>query len=84
MSSNPEPEDTIRYSDAQSPIMETNPHGPKAICLLEVQRRVVRIGLQQSECAVRESLNIRRESAVRVPKVRGGVVDHKTVERPDS
>jgi hypothetical protein len=84
MSSNPEPEDSVRYFNAQSPVMETDPHGPQAVCLLEVQRRVVRISLQQRECAIRKSLNTRRESAVGVPKIWSGAVDHKTVERPDS
>ncbi len=64
--------------------METNPHGPEATRLLEVQRRVVRISFQQGECTVGDSLNIRRESAVQTPIIRSGVVDHKTVERPDS
>jgi hypothetical protein len=64
--------------------METNPHRPKAIRLLEVQRWVVRISLEQCECPVRGTLNICRKSAVRNPEIRSGVVDHKTVERPDS
>ena len=84
MSSNPEPEDTVPDINAQCPVMQSNPHGPEAIRPLEVQRRVVRIGLQQRERPVRESSNIRREIPVRSPIIWSGVVGHKTVERPDS
>jgi hypothetical protein len=45
---------------------------------------VARVGLQQGECAIRENPNIRREGPVRNLIFRGGVVDHNTVERPDS
>src|ERR1019366_1483409 len=64
--------------------METDPHGPEIICFLEVQRRVVRIGLQQSECPVGQSLDVCRQISIAAPEIRGGVVDHRTVERPDS
>jgi len=64
--------------------MNTYPHGPEAVDLLEVQRGVVGIRLQESKSAICEGLDVFRKGAVRTPEVRSGLVDHKSVERPDS
>jgi hypothetical protein len=45
MCTNPEPEDAIFNLRSQRPVVKTNPHGPKYINPLEVQRRVVGVGL---------------------------------------
>ena len=80
----PEPQNAFLRFNAQRPVMDADAHGPESVNFLQVQRRVVRIGFQQSECPVCQSLNTSRKRTVRSPKIRNSVVDHKIVERPDS
>lgn len=84
MGANPEPEDTVFHLDGQRPVMNAYSHGPEGAGSLEVQRRVIRIRLQQHEGSVRDGLNTGRKGFVRTPEVWSGVVDHRSEERPDS
>jgi len=57
MGSDPEPKYAILYFKPQCTVVKTNSCGPEGFSLLEVQRRVVRIGFQLSERSIRQTLN---------------------------
>lgn len=56
----PDPENAVRRIDAERAIMEADADGSEATNSLEVERRVLRIGLEQLETLVRERADLSR------------------------
>ena len=83
MASNPEPQHTVIDLDPQSTVMESHAGRPETASFLEVEGGVCRIRLQQNECLVCKGPNLKWEGAITLPKVRGSMVCHNAVERPD-
>ncbi len=54
MGSNPKPEQPVRNLYSERSVMQTNSSGPEAPDFLEVERRMLRISLEQLESFVRE------------------------------
>ena len=80
MAANPEPEQAVGDFDRQGPIVETDPGGPETADLLQVNRRVSGVALQEREGPVRKIPYLVRESAVARPESRRGVVIQSLVD----
>lgn len=68
---------------AQGPVMDTDACRPEFSNTLEVQRRMMRVGLEQFEVSVGNDTNLPRESLVEGPKSRRGEVPHISRDPPD-
>lgn len=72
--SNPEPHDTFRPVVRQHPVVQTDAGRPEAANPLEVERRVIRVQLQQSKVLVRKITHLFWQSIVEPPKPGRGEV----------
>jgi hypothetical protein len=73
MLSDPEPKIFVSQTDGESAVLQRHADRPDFLAapvadLLELQRRVLRIGFQQRKLLVRPSLNVRRKTLVIVQK----------------
>lgn len=80
--SDPVPEDSLRRLDADCPVVVAHAHRPMPSNLLEVQRWMTRVCLQEGEVLVRQLLNVRWQATVVIPEVGVGVMTHSSEQRP--
>ena len=66
--SDPEPYNSIRSGNAQSPISESDTYRPETVYLFEVQRRMTRVAIKEIEVGVRQLLDRWWKSGVALPK----------------
>lgn len=79
---NPDPQYAIFHIHAQGSIAESDANGPIPTDLLEVERRMLGVRLQQREVLVRKQPNIRRKGLVSPPEVSGRVMGQSRRDRP--
>lgn len=78
----PEPDDIVAVLHRSSPIVDTHSGRPHPSHLLEVQRWMPRVILEEAEVRVGKLLNLFRELLVEPPELRGRAVFYKSVLRP--
>jgi len=84
MRPDPEPHDApVRTVDGENAIVKSDSARPEAADLLEVERRVTGVGLQDNKLLVGKALNGRRERAVGCPKTMSREVLQISVDLPD-
>ena len=71
---NPKPDVFVRKPDRYGPVFQRHPRGPDFLSvafaeLLELERRMVRVVLQQRELLIRPSANVGRQCAIILPEI---------------
>ena len=69
MAADPEPHKAVRSFDREGPMMTSDPSGPKATDLFEMQRRVTRVFFQVRVGPIGEPLNFWRQGSIAGPKI---------------
>ena len=69
MAADPEPHKAVRNFDREGPIMTSDPSGPKATDLFEIQRRVTRVFFQVRVRPIGEPLNFWRQGSIAGPEI---------------
>jgi hypothetical protein len=82
MGSDPEPEYSVRCIYSQRSMMQACPHRPEPADLLEMERWMLWVCLQQTECFVGECPNRDCKCTIASPEGGRGVMVHSFVERP--
>ena len=82
MGSDPVPQDPARCLDADGTAGVAHPDGPVPSDLLEVQRRMPGVRLQDAEVLVGQLLDVLRQPAVVLPEVGVGMITHSSEQRP--
>ena len=82
MAPDPKPQDTIRGVDGQRAIMGTDASGVEPAHSLEMQRRVLWIGLEELELLIGEGPDLLWQLLVSAPEARGRIMDQSFRERP--
>lgn len=80
MNANPEPDDSIRCLNFNRSVMEPDAGRPESADFLEMQRRMLRICLQEFKSSVGLFTDGSREGVVVRPKIRSSVVDQIFVD----
>lgn len=80
----PEPEHPIQYLHPNCAVVHAHPRRPECTHLLEMERRMLRVGLQEGKCFVGECLNRFRQSAVAGPEGGRGVAVHNYLDCPSA
>jgi hypothetical protein len=84
MRTDPEPHDAaLRTVDAENAVVESHSARPEAADPLEVKRRMMCVGLQESILLVGQALNCRREGALARPEPGSREVLQISVHLPD-
>ena len=78
----PEPHHDVFMFHSKRPVMQADPNGPKASQPLEVQRRMLRVSSQQLVGFVGQAADIVGKLPITCPKLRIGLVPHRSVQRP--
>src|SRR5436853_6009492 len=84
MATDPKPYQVLLSLHRSGAEMNSDTHGPEPARLLEMQRRVTRVPLEQREIRVCQLLNFGREPLVKVPEFWIGPVPHRSLQRPSS
>ena len=82
VTANPEPENAIWHVHREGAIEGTDARRTKPLDTLEMQRRVLRILLQEREFLVRKCTDLSRQRIMARPERGRGVMDHSVRERP--
>ena len=81
----PDPEDALLFAGgihADCAIVNTRPNGPGVADLLEMQRRMLGVGLEQAEVFVGRPLNISGQTLVERPEIGTGKVAQRRLHLP--
>src|SRR6266566_73926 len=84
MCADPEPNEAIGALLGECSIMKANPCCPKLSNLLETNRGVMRVGLQQLEFLIGQSAHLSRQLPIMMPELRCREVRQSGVQRPAS
>jgi hypothetical protein len=84
MATNPKPENTIWYVNIQRTVRKTDTDGPKSFDSFEMQRKMMRIILEQCEAFVSKFLDGLRQGSITSPEFRRGEVFQIALHFPDS
>ena len=83
MGVDPKPEDSVRGLHRDSAIMQPHTNRPEATDFLEIQRGVLRVGLQQFKCFIGLFTDGNGKSVVVGPKFWRGVMGQSFVDCPE-
>jgi hypothetical protein len=84
MCADPEPNEAIGALLGECSIMKANPCCPKLSNLLETNRGVMRVGLEQLEFLIGQSAHLSRQLPIMMPEFRCREVRQSGVQRPAS
>jgi len=82
MATDPEPEDAIRDVDRQCAIVRTNARGMEAANAFEMERWVLRIGLEELELFVGKEADLLWQLVIGSPEAGGCIMGQSFCERP--
>ncbi len=82
MRSNPEPQDTALVFHGHRSVVDADTDGPETTGLLEVQRGMTWILVQQRIAPVGKALDVCWQVTIVGPKTWGRSVSHRSVHRP--